>query len=164
VPVGFSALVPLSLNGAGVAALAARYKLPVTISIGSGATKTATFSYGRVSSTILYTATFKVRCCNSDALSALKILQAPSGATITLACQGSGCSPSRLSFKAKGATFSTKKGAKLMTLRPKARVAIEVTAPNSVGKVDVVTNPGFGSPTDTFLCLPPGVRAPLACA
>jgi hypothetical protein len=164
VPVGFSASVPLSLNSAGLAALAARYKLPVTVSIGSGAATTATFSYARIQSTILYTATFPLHCCGSDTLSGLKVLQVPPGATITLACQGSGCSPARQSFKPKGGTFSTKKGVKLMTLRSKARVAIEVTAPNSVGKVDIVTNPGSGSPTDRFRCLPPGARAPLACA
>jgi hypothetical protein len=49
-------------------------------------------------------------------------------------------------------------------LLPGGTVALEVVAPNAVGRVDVVTGAVNDVPSERIECLPPGASGPVTCA
>jgi hypothetical protein len=163
VAVGATNSVAVTLNSAGKQALGARYTLPVTLTVtGATAPSAIAFRYARITSLITYAALFHSSCCAPVTIYNLSVTGVPKGGRVVLRCLGGGCSPSRRTFVPHGGRLSV--GSVVNTLAPPARLAIEVIAPNSVGKVDIVDSRPAGAPLDVFRCLPPGARSPVACA
>ncbi|MGH2892691.1 MAG: virginiamycin B lyase family protein [Solirubrobacteraceae bacterium] len=164
IPTGQSSTVALHLNATGKKLLTARYKVPATLTVTgtASAKKTVTFKYGVISLSPAYTWFFNKTY--SYALE-LTVSHLPKGSKITLSCHGHGCPVARKTFSApKNGKLALASALKKRHLTPHSTVTVQITAPNEVGEVVVFTIVSGKSPTETFLCLPPGAHAPSACA
>jgi hypothetical protein len=166
IAVGQTARMALTLNAAGKRALADRYKVPATLTFTGAlaATRTATFSYARIHATVTYDDYFSTTCCTPQRMFHLRVTGLPPGSAVKVVCLGHGCSPATHGYKVGGTSLLLGTNVHVVDLAPHAKVAIEAVAPNHVGYVDIVTDPGAGAPTDTYDCLPPGASKPRPCA
>ncbi len=164
IPSGPSSRVTVSLNGSGKGLLAARYKLPATLTVTgtASAKKTVTFKYGVISLSPSFTWHFS----NSGAFaSELGVSHLPKGSKVTLSCHGKGCPIARKTFaRPKSGKLELAPTLKKHQLGVHSTVQIQITAPNEVGEVVVFTVVAGKSPTEAFRCLPPGAHVPTACA
>ena len=155
----------VKLNATGLKLLAARYKLPVTVTLGgTGSTsKTMTLSYGR-----LHVApTFEWAFSKTFAFATqLTIGGLPKGSHVALVCKGHGCPFSRhtVAVPKHGKKLQLAPALKQRHLSVGSTVDIQVTATNDIGAVVRFTVLSGKLPKESFLCLPPGARTPGACA
>jgi hypothetical protein len=166
VAVGQAARLALTLNAAGERALADHYDVAAALTFAGAvaATRTVTFSYPRIHATVTYDDFFSTGCCVPERMLHLRVTGLPRGSAVKVVCLGHGCAPASHVYKVKGTSLLLGAEAHVVTLAPHAKVAIEAIAPNHVGYVDIVSDPGAGPPTDTYDCLPPGAAKPLPCA
>ncbi len=164
VATGHSTTVRLKLNGAGQKLLAQFYTLPATVHLGgrSGATKSVTFSYGRLHISPAFTWAFGPTFSFATELTLTGL---PKKSRVTLLCNGHGCPFAKRSFNApKRGKLPLASVLKQSHLSPHTTVELEITAPNDIGEVVIFTVIGGKQPSETFRCLPPGAHRPSACA
>jgi hypothetical protein len=99
----------------------------------------------------------------STKLLKLRLSHIPSGGAVHVICHGGGCPFARRMFKVKHGAASATDAFKDHRLKPKATVEIEITAPNSIGEVVILTIRTRKPPNATCRCMPPGTRGPIAC-
>lgn len=167
VATGHRQTIKLSLNKQGRGLLNALYKVPATVKLRgtTSATRKVTFSYGRVRSPVSFTWKFNN---NFTIAEELTISSLPAKSKVLFSCHGGGCPFAKRTFstKAKAKTRKLTLADKLKQahLKPKARVQIEITAANAVGKVLTFTIVTDDVPKLVVSCLVPGARKPTACA
>jgi hypothetical protein len=167
VATGHRQTIKLALNKRGRGLLNALYKVPATVKLGgtTSATRQVTFSYGRVRSPVSFTWKFNNRYTVAEQLT---ISSLPAKPKVLVSCRGGGCPFAKKTFslKAKSKTRKLQLAPKLKQahLRPKARLQIEITAANAVGKVLTFTIVSNDVPKLAVSCLVPGARKPTACA
>jgi hypothetical protein len=97
-------------------------------------------------------------------IDALRVRDAPAGALVEVTCAGRRCP-----FKRKSTAVNSKGNAHLMRffkrdrLRPKIRIDVRVTYPNTIGYVGRFRIRRVAIPNMQRLCLPPGVTDPQPC-
>ncbi len=159
--------ITLTLDKRGRSLLNARYKVPATLKLSGNNTisRQITFSYGRVRSPVSFTWKFNNRYTVAEQLT---ISSLPAKPKVLVSCRGGGCPFAKKTFslKAKSKTRKLQLAPKLKQahLRPKARLQIEITAANAVGKVLTFTIVSNDVPKLAVSCLVPGARKPTACA
>jgi hypothetical protein len=103
---------------------------------------------------------------SSTTISKLAIERLPAAAQVAVDCKGGGCPFARRVFKPRAGqlvvTISNPFASRSLT--PGAVVEFVITAPNSIGKVVIVTIQGGARPTQAERCLPPGYSQPVKCA
>jgi streptogramin lyase len=164
IPTGKNSTVTLRLNATGKKALTARYKAPATLTLTGTATakKTVTFKYVVIKLSPSYTWAFGK---SFSFATELTLIHLPKGSKVALACHGHGCPFAKKTFSApKNGKLALASALKKRHLTPHATVTLQITAPSDVGEVVIFTIQSGKSPTETFRCLPPGTRAPAACA
>ncbi len=167
VSTGHRTTITLALNKRGRALLNARYKVPATVKVGgtTSATRTVTFSYGRVRSGVGYTWKFFRSYTVAELLTVTAL---PDRAKVTLSCHGGGCPFAKKTFalkrKAKSRSLALAAKLKQAHLRPHTTVRVAITAANAVGKVVTFTMVANDDPRVASACLVPGARTPSACA
>lgn len=152
-----------TLNRTGRTLLTQFYRLPVSISfVGTvGRTEPITFSYPRVHSAVVNTWRFYSSYTTVTELTATGL---PPGAEVKVVCAGGGCPFGRRvrhahsSRLALGALFNGSH------LRPGAHLTVEITMRGWVGSVAIFTIQRDDVPSESTLCLPPGVHKPMKCA
>ena len=163
VPAGRRASVHVTLNAIGKRLLGRFYKLPTRMRVtGTAAvTRTVRFQYVVIDASVRYS--FVHSSTGVTTVSTLTPTTLPHGARVALACDGRGCPFSRkiLHAHAKRLPLAGQfHGAQLHT---GAVIRLTVTAPFSVGQVDIFTMLRQG-PTLALRCLSPGAHHPVACA
>jgi hypothetical protein len=101
---------------------------------------------------------------SSIKVKSLRVSDAPPGATVAVTCSGKrkGCpKPGTFTTSAKGSVSMTKLFRK--RLKADASVTVEVTAPNTVGRVKRYTVRRKGDPRIQTLCRAPGAAKPTRC-
>jgi hypothetical protein len=163
VAVGQRATVGVTLSAAGRRLLASFYKLPVRLTLSEAGVpgQALTFTYPKIASMIAYTIEFSGRDSTVPAMSVTGI---PKGGTVTLICRGGGCPFGTRTRRPRGSQISLSTVFSGARLAPRAKITIEVTAPNRVGKVLILTIESSARPVQTVRCLPPGARSPQVCA
>ncbi|MGO9754543.1 MAG: hypothetical protein ACLP22_24310, partial [Solirubrobacteraceae bacterium] len=164
------AAIRISLNAVGKRLLASFYKLPTVVAINGTSTPTrvVTFAYARISSPITYFYTYteysRYYTTSSTTISKLTIERLPADAQVAIDCEGGGCPFARRVFKPDAEKLVLANPFANSSLTPGAVVEFVITAPNSVGKVVIVTIRGGVRPTQAEDCLPPGHNQPVKCA
>jgi hypothetical protein len=163
VATGQTHAVKVTLNAAGRRLLSARYAFTATVTIG-GTTPINTriaFRYAVIRSPISFTWAFTRSSTTAQLLSVGSV---PSGGHVAVICHGGGCPFAHRTFRPRRGSVSLTGAFSSARLRPGAALTIEITAPNSVGKVLTFTIRSGAAPSQSKRCLPPGARAPSACA
>jgi CSLREA domain-containing protein len=161
---GKTTTVKLKLNAAGMKLLSQRYTLPATVAVGgtSSLTKTVTFRYGRLHISPSYTWAFAKTFSFATELTVNGL---PKKSKVALLCHGHGCPFAKRTFSApKNRKLALAPSLKQGHLSPHSTVQLQITAANTVGEVVIFTILSGKSPSEAFLCLPPGAHAPGACA
>jgi hypothetical protein len=161
---GHTKSLALKLNAAGLKLLTQFYKLPVKLTLGgpASATKTMTFSYGRLHISPAYQWAFSKTFAFATEL---KMSSLPHASRVTVVCHGGGCPFAKKGFAApKHGALDIAPALKQHHLSVGSTVDLEITAANTVGEVVRFTVVSGKLPKESFLCLPPGTRAPTACA
>ncbi len=163
---GASAHLRLNLSAVGRQALLARYRLPATLSLTgtTSAVATIVYSYPQILTGISYDATLSPRRGATISVSALQFRGIPRGAAVQMVCRRGHCRPSRRTFHTRRANLFVGNRVVVVRLAYRAAVDFEVTLTGRVGRVLEVTNVGAGPPSYTYLCRPPGIKTPVACA
>ena len=163
VATGKHSTIKLKLNAAGLKALAARYKLPVTVTLtGAGTTrKTVTLSYARLHLNPAYQWAFSKTFAYATEL---KLSGLRRKSRVTVVCHGGGCPFGHKSFAApKHGSLDLAPALKQRRLSVGSTVDLQITAANTVGEVVRFTVLAGKLPKESFLCMPPGARTPSAC-
>jgi hypothetical protein len=161
---GHTKTMQLNLNAAGMKLLTQFYKLPVKLTLGGAAptTKAITFSYGRLHISPAYQWAFSKTFAFATEL---KLSGLPHASRVTVVCHGGGCPFAKKGFAApKHGALDIAPALKQHHLSVGSTVDLEITAANTVGEVVRFTVVSGKLPKESFLCLPPGTRAPTACA
>ncbi len=160
---GHTAKIHLKLNAAGMTLLSQFYKLPAKASLrGSAPTsKNVTFSYARLHINPAYQWAFS----NTFAFATqLTVSGLPRKSHVTVVCKGGGCPFPHKSFAApKHGKLEVAPALKHSHLHVGTTVDLQITAANTVGEVVRFTVLAGKLPKESFLCMPPGARAPSAC-
>ena len=140
------------------------YKLPVKVQVEGGSaptSRTVTFSYARLHVTPAYQWAFS----NTFAFATeLKLSGLPRKSHVTVVCHGGGCPFAHKSFAApKHGSLDVAPALKQRRLNVGSTVDLQITAANTVGEVVRFTVLAGKLPKESFLCMPPGTRAPVAC-
>jgi hypothetical protein len=163
VPAGRRAKVPITLNATGKRLLGRFYKLPTRMRITGAAslTRTVQFRYGVIDASVSYG--FKQSASGLTTVSSLAPTTLPHHARVQLVCHGAGCPFTKRVIAAHARSLELAGQFRGARLHLGAVVQLTVTAPFSVGEVDIFTmvRPG---PKHGVRCLPPGAHRPLACA
>ena len=168
VAAGGSQNITFMLNGTGKKLLSQLYKLPTTFTFGatSGTTigaRTVKFFYTRITSNIQFRFAVVPATPPFTKFTQMTISGVPSSGSVTASCRGGGCPFGRITKKHKRTVSLTPQFRKAH-LSAGARVQISITAPNSVGEVEILSTHAGAGPSVAKRCLPPGARKPLACA
>ena len=168
VAAGGSQTISFRLNGTGKKLLSRLYNLPstFTFSATSGTTigpRTVKFFYTRITSNIQFSFAVVPATHPFTKFTQMTISGVPSGGSVTASCRGGGCPFGRITKKHKR-TISLTPQFRTAHLSPGTKVQISITAPNSVGKVEILSTHAGAGPSVAKRCLPPGARKPLACA
>ena len=120
-----------------------------------------TFSYARLHVTPAYQWAFS----NTFAFATeLKLSGLPRKSHVTVVCHGGGCPFAHKSFAApKHGSLDVAPALKQRRLNVGSTVDLQITAANTVGEVVRFTVLAGKLPKESFLCMPPGTRAPVAC-
>ncbi len=163
VATGRTTTTHLKLNATGMRLLTQFYKLPVKVQVGGSAptSRTMTFSYARLHVTPAYQWAFS----NTFAFATeLKLSGLPRKSHVTVVCHGGGCPFAHKSFAApKHGSLDVAPALKQRRLNVGSTVDLQITAANTVGEVVRFTVLAGKLPKESFLCMPPGTRAPVAC-
>jgi CSLREA domain-containing protein len=164
VATGTHSTVKIRLNAEGLKLLAARYKLPVTVTLtGAGTTsKTVILSYARLHILPAYQWAFSKTFAFATQLTLSGL---PRKSHVAVVCRGNRCPFARRSFRApKRGKLDAAAALKQRHLGVGSTVDLQITATNTVGEVVRFTVLSGKLPKESFLCLPPGARTPSACA
>jgi hypothetical protein len=160
----------ISLNPVGKRLLASFYTLPTVLAIQgtSAPLRQLTFAYARIQSRVTYFYTYteysRYYTSSSTSISKLVVDRLPAGAQVAISCDGGGC-PFRLRvLEPRKQELVLLDPLAKSSLTPGASLKIVVTAPDSIGKVVIVSIQGGARPTQAERCLPPGDENPVACA
>jgi hypothetical protein len=93
----------------------------------------------------------------------LAVLDAPVGATIRVTCRGGGCPKHIKSVKATGSKEIQLTNRFKSTLARGARIEVQITAPNFIGKYVRYVTRARKLPKTSVLCLYAGRSKPAAC-
>jgi hypothetical protein len=100
---------------------------------------------------------------SSTTISKLAIERLPAAAQVAIDCKGGGCPFALRVFKPRAGQLVVTDPFAGRSLTPGAVVEFVITAPNSIGKVVIVTIQGGARPTKAERCLPPGYNQPVKC-
>jgi hypothetical protein len=159
---GLAATVPVTLNTTGQALLGRFVRLPASLTLTGTLTTTrrVVFGYARIASPVSFTWTFTA---SFTTVQALTVTRVPSGGKVQVICHGGGCPFLARGFSPTGGRVALAAAFRHSRLRPHTTVELEITAPNSVGKVvTFVVNAG-AEPSLVEKCLPPGAPGPTGC-
>lgn len=164
VPAGAHSTIHLSLNATGERLLDDFYRLPARLSLpGSGVSdRSLVFSYRRITSPVPYSWTWTYGSSYTTAKE-LTVEKVPMGGLVTVDCRGHGCPFAKRTFKAHNGQVQLTPAFATTRLQPGARLEIEITAANHIGKVLVFAIRSDAAPKLTEECLPPGEQRPAAC-
>ncbi len=160
---GHTKTLALKLNAAGLKLLTQFYKLPVKLTLGGAAatTKTMTFSYGRLHVSPAYQWAFSKTFAFATEL---KMSGLPHASRVTVICHGGGCPFAKKAFAApKHGALDVAPALGQHHLSVGSTVDLEITQANTVGEVVRFTVVSGKLPKESFLCMPPGTKAPTAC-
>jgi hypothetical protein len=160
---GKSTTITLRLNKIGRALLTHLYRLPATLSIAgtTSLSRLLTFSYRRLYLSPAYQWAFSRTFAFATQLTLAGL---PAKAHVALVCRGGGCPFAKKSFAApKHGELALAPALGHQRLSVGATVDLEITAANTVGEVVRFTVLSNKLPKESFLCMPPGTRTPVAC-
>ncbi len=168
VAAGGSRTISFGLNGTGKKLLTQLYKLPTTFTFSatSGTAigpRTVKFFYTRITSNINFRFAVVPATPPFTKFTQMTISGVPSSGSVTVSCRGGGCPFGRITKKHK-TTISLTPQFRKAHLSAGSKVQISITAPNRVGKVEILSTHAGAGPSVARRCLPPGARKPLACA
>jgi hypothetical protein len=163
VPAGQRRTVAITLNATGRRLLSRFYKLPTRMRVTGAAsvTRAVQFRYGVIDASVSFS--FKNSASGLTTVAMLTPTTLPHRARVALVCHGRGCPFTTRVFTAHSRSLALAGQFHGAHLRLGTVVQLSVTAPFSVGEVDIFTMKRDG-PTHAVRCLPPGAHRPIACA
>jgi hypothetical protein len=155
--------ITITLNKTGKQLLTRFYKVAASLKITgtATATKSVTFSYAVIKSPVNFTWVFSPKFTFAQQLNVAKV---PSKGKVKALCHGGGCPFGSKGFAPKHGGVNLASGLGQSHLVPGTTLEIEITAPDSVGKIVEFTIQSGREPSVKSLCLPPGDSKPAACA
>lgn len=161
--VGQTETVRVRLSTVGKGLLARFYKVPTTATF-TGVTisgRQITFAYPLITSPVFYTVDF---FATFTSFRVLTVKSLPKRAVVQIICHGGGCPLAHRTLRPRGRHVNLTPLVGRAHLSPGAVLRVEITDTNEVGEVRSYGIVSSAAPIVGTRCLPPGARAPRACA